>query len=550
MRARTAGPKGLHYMLAAFLVCGTATSFAQSQAEPAPQDADSWVRTSQTFAVNNQPAQALDAIERAFELSPDSVDVLRARATLATWNGEYGTARDSYERLLKRLPGDHEAVLNLARVAAWAGKTDAAVDAYARYLHLEPNAAGAWIELARTEGWRGNYSAALRNLDQYEARFGGDQRHAREKAAVLARAGRPDEAIGILDPLLLEHPDDYDLNLTRTVALTTLQRRREAAASLQTVRRLQPGTPQTQSAERLYRTALAPVVDPVMNVYSDSSTLTVRRLAPRAAMTFAGGTTLAAGSEHDWLSARRGSGLEQVNGTETARHDHVWIGAAHQFGRIAVGGQIGQARTVRDLTVYEITVDLRPVDGVTLVLQRDAGFFVVSPRTIGLGLRQVGHRASLEWSPAIRWQIVSDIREQTLSDGNHRWEFTVSPRYGLARTEQVNLDLGLTVSQLRTTTNYDHGYYDPARSDFYAVTAFPYWKVRESVGIGASVAMGVQRDDFSPRFRPGGHAAAEATFGIYHAWALKLTAAGTLNQRLGSGAFRGRTVGVTLIKRF
>ena len=114
----------------------------------------------------------------------------------------------------------------------------------------------------------------MRNLDEYQARFGGDERYAREKAAVLARAGRPDEALDTLDALLRQNPDDYDLNLTRTIALTTLHRGRDASASLETVRRLQPDTAQTRSAERLFRAALAPVVDPAVNVYSDSSTLT------------------------------------------------------------------------------------------------------------------------------------------------------------------------------------------------------------------------------------------------------------------------------------
>ena len=45
--------------------------------------------------------------------------------------------------------------------------------------------------------------------------------------------------------------------------------------------------------------------------------------------------------------------------------------------------------------------------------------------------------------------------------------------------------------------------------------------------------------------RPG-----EATFGIYHPWALKVTGGGTFNQRLGSGAFRGYGAGVSLIRRF
>jgi hypothetical protein len=106
------------------------------------------------------------------------------------------------------------------------------------------------------------------------------------------------------------------------------------------------------------------------------------------------------------------------------------------------------------------------------------------------------------------------------------------------------------VSQLRTTTNYDNGYYDPGRYEFYAVTAYPYWKAGENTGLGLSLAVGAQRDDFSPRFRPGGHATAEATFGIYDPWALKVSAGGTFNQRLGSGAFRGYGAGMTLIRRF
>ena len=550
MTGRTPGrPEGLHYVLAlAFLFCGAAEGLAQSQVG---RDAHEAAALSQTLAMANRPSEALEAIERAFALSPESVEFLRARGTLATWNGDYARARDSYERLAKLVPDDLEVVLSLGRVCAWAGSTDAAVAAYQRYLRVDPGAAMVWIELARTEGWRGNHGAALRNLDDYEARFGSDEQHIREKVAVLARAGRPDEALETLEPLLQQHPDDYELNLTRTIALTSLQRRREAAASLETVRRLQPDTRETRSAERLYRTALAPSIDPAVNVYSDSSTLTIQRFAPRVSAAVAVGTTLGAGSEHEWLTASRGSGLEQRNGTENARHDHVWMSAAQQFTRVAVRGRIGQARTtVHDLTAYEIAADLTPTDRLTLSLGRDAGFFVVSPRTIGLGLSHVRHRASLNWAPGIRWQIAADVLRQTLSDGNHRWEFTVSPRHSLARSEHVNLDLGFTVSQLRTTTNYDNGYYDPALHEFYAVTASPYFKLAENTGFGLSLAAGVQRDDFSPEFRPGGHATAEATFGIYQPWALKVSAGGTLNQRLGSGAFRGYGAGVTLIRRF
>jgi Glycosyl transferase family 2 len=343
----------------------------------------------------------------------------------------------------------------------------------------------------------------------------------------------------------------YDLNLTRTVALTMQRRTREASAALDTVRRLEPDAPGTRSAERLFRTALAPAADPGVSVYGDSSTLAVQRIAPRAAVSFASGTTFAAGSEHERLTARQGSGLEQIDGAESAGHDHVWVSGAQQLGGVTVRGRIGQARAAaRDLTTYLIGADLTPADGLTVSVERNASFFVVSPRTIGLGLRQVSHRARLEWAPGVRWQVVADAWHQTLSDGNDRWELTVSPRRSVARTERVNLDLGFTVTRLGTATNYDHGYYDPSRYEYYAFTAYPYWKVGENTGVGLSLALGLQRDDFSPGFRPGGNATAEATFGIYRRWALKVNAGGMFNQRLGSGAFRGYSAGVSLIKRF
>jgi hypothetical protein len=137
-----------------------------------------------------------------------------------------------------------------------------------------------------------------------------------------------------------------------------------------------------------------------------------------------------------------------------------------------------------------------------------------------------------------------------LTDGNRRWEFTFSPRYSVARLERLNLDLGLIVSQLSTKTNFDNGYYDPSRYQYYGFTAYPYWKVRESIGLGMSLGLGAQRDDFSPAFRLGGNATAEATFGIYSPWALKVSGGGISNQRLGSGAFGGYSAGVSVIRRF
>jgi tetratricopeptide (TPR) repeat protein len=518
--------------------------------QEAPQDAALHQRLSQAYAVLQQPLPALEAIERALALSPDSVEFLRARGTLASWLADYDRAQDSYRRLSTLQSDDNDVWLNLARVSAWGGRTDAAVDAYERYLQLEPDTAGVWIELARTEAWRGNYGASLDHLAKYRARFGEDDAYSRESAAVLARAGRPGKALDTLEPMLRQHPDDYELNLTRTIALTMQRRSREAADALETVRQLQPDARDTQSAERTVRAVLASTAEPAtVAVYGDSSGLDVQRFEPRATVQLSSGTTFAGGYEHQVLTALPGSGLEPIQGSPgstEARYSQLWAGAGQQFGPVNLHGRVGQARTAADdLTTYAIGADFRPFDGLKLSVERDSGFYVVSPRTIALGLREVGHRARFDWSPGFRAHVAADVLFQDLSDGNRRWEFTLAPRGSVVRNQRVNVDLGAVA-----TTNYDNGYYDPSRYEYYAGAVYPYWKVSESVGVGLSLALGIQRDDFSPSFRPGGNATGEATFGIYNAWVLRVTGGGVFNQRLGTGAFSGYGAGVSLVRRF
>ena len=308
-----------------------AVSALQRAVEKAPHDASLHERLSQGYALTNQPQAALEAIERALALEPDRPEFLRARGTLATWVGDYARAQDSYRRLLKSRPADVEVSLSLARVSAWAGKTDEAVEAYRRYLQASPDRASIWLELARTETWRGNYGAALEALSGYHARFGESTEYSRELAAVLARAGQPARAEEVLEPLLRQDFDNYDLNLTRTIALATQGRRREAFDALDAVRRLQPGRRDTQELERVLRTMLGSTAEPGGSFYSDSDSLQVQRFAPKATISLASGTALAVGYERELLRARNASGLEQTSGATNARHDHGWFGVTQRL---------------------------------------------------------------------------------------------------------------------------------------------------------------------------------------------------------------------------
>ena len=517
----------------------------------APQDAAVHFRLSQAYSTAGRPAAALKEVERALLIKPGTVEYLSARATLATWVGDYSRARDTYRWLAALQPANIDVALAFGRVSAWAGDTDEAVTQFERYLKARPDAADAWIELARAASWRGNYGGAMRALKNYRIRFGETAVYSETLGAVMAGSGRPGRAEDVISPLLAKTPKSFELNLTHTIALAMQHRTREAYSSLETVREIAPERRETRDAERLVRTILGSTVEPQFNVYSDSDRLQIQRFTPKAAFALRSGTQLSIGYDRTILDARSGSGLEQMNGAASAMFEQAWTGLAQKLGALTFDMQGGHANLAgREIVTYSAGVAARAGDSVRLALHRTFGAVVISPRTVGLGLTQTGDRLQVEWTPTLQSTVVFDGSVQELSDGNRRVELSVSPRRSFARTSGFNLDLGMSAYRLETERDLANGYYDPRRYEHYAVTAYPYFKVTENVGLSLSTSVGAQRDAQSPAFRFGGTVGAEATFGIYQPWVLKINTSASMNQRLESGAFRGLSGGLVLVRRF
>jgi hypothetical protein len=202
------------------------------------------------------------------------------------------------------------------------------------------------------------------------------------------------------------------------------------------------------------------------------------------------------------------------------------------------------------MRTYAVGADVRPHDALNISVARSRGFVVISPRTLGLGLRTTDHRVSASWLPSARYHLAADATLQSFTDGNRRWELTVSPRRSWLRTARFNVDVGASSYFLGTERNLDNGYYDPRLYQLHTAVAYPYWKISDDVGLAASIGGGLQRDSTEGALRFGGNAAAEATFGIYRAWMLKVSGAVTSNRRLETGAFRGYSTAATLTRRF
>ena len=523
---------------------------ALQQAASVRRDAGILAQLSRAYAAQGYAQAALHAIKGALILQPDAEEHLRAAATLSTWAGDYPAASDAYRRLRALHPQEAALTLAFARVNTWAGQSDRAAAAYREYLQTPQAERDAWLELARVESWRGNTAGALQALDSYRLQFGDSGAAVRERAAVLARGGRPREALELLRPLLAAAPADPALKATQAIALAAVHRHGEAVSTLNTMRSLGVES-DARATDSVVRSLLGTSLGPALTFYDDSDGLRATRFAPKADIGLESDTRIHAGYDYIDLSARVGSGLETMSGASTATVDQVWAGASQRIGAFTLGGTVGQSRTsVDQLTSYSAAVRFAPADSLTVAFQRSFGFATISPRTVSLGLTELAHRGQVDWMMSDRYYLSVDAGYAGLSDTNSRWTLLVSPRAALVRTQRLNLDLGVLIHQFGAEKNLDHGYYDPRRYEHYAVVVAPYWKASENIGLAISAGIGPQRDDASRGFTLGMNTSAEATFGIYREWMLKVQGSATNNRRLESGAFQGTSGGVVLLRRF
>ena len=536
----------------ATLTRGDRAIFALQRAAAArPGDPHIPAKLSQAYAAAGHAGPALQAMAAALALSPEEDEYLRSAAALATWAGDYRLAADAYGKLRQKHPQEQALVLAFARVKSWSGQSDAAATAYREYLQVQATTAEPWLELARVESWRGNSGAALAVLAEYQLRFGADQAYARERALILARSGRHREALRELTPLLASTPADPELNVARAIALVG-DRQHGAAVSTLNSLRSQGGKPDDiQAVGSIVRTMLGTSIGPTATVYDDSDGLRIARVAPKADIGLHTDTRIHAGYERTELSAPVGSGLETVAHTSSASVDEVWSGLSQRVGPLTLGGSLGQSRTTDDqLTSYAATVQFAATDSLRVAVERRLGFAAFSPRTVSLGLTRLAHRAEIVWTPEARFHLAVAGSYDQLSDANTRWELSFSPRAALARTQRLNLDVGAQFYQFRVAKDLDHGYYDPARYEFYSAVLAPYLKVSENLGVSFAASIGPQRDSSSSSYTLGMNTSFEATFGIYREWLLKVQGGATNNRRVDSGAFRGTSGGVVLLRRF
>lgn len=519
----------------------------------APKRHALFFRLSKAYAATDQPEKALVACRRAIALDGDNVDHLRACGEYAEWAGDLEASQDIFRRVLIRAPEDQTALLGLARARSWAGKLDKAARDYRAYLKQYPANRDALFEYARVEAWRGDFPAALEVLENIRERFGVTERYRQEKARFLAWAGRPTASKALLDSLLERHPEDYELNYTRTVNLYREHRVEEALGSLVTLQRLRPDAKETDDIVRTVRTPTRSSLDLGVSYYNDSNQIRIRGMELYGTLGIRPRTKISAGIEHQALRAKLDTGLETIDGEERISDSKIWLGGRHRFSpTLALEGRVGRG-TIEgepdDYRLYRLRADLQLGDNLAIWAGRERDLFALSPRSVSLGIKQEGNKLGISWEPSLRYVLEAETSYDTLSDDNLRRELLVAPRRTMLRREKINLDLGVSGQWLRFDKDLDHGYYDPQNYRRYALTAFGYWKISEDDGVSLVASAGLHKDEDFTDFKFGGDLVAVGTFGLYRDWMGRIRIDYS-DRYQEAGSYDGMAIDAILTRRF
>jgi cytochrome c-type biogenesis protein CcmH/NrfG len=112
---------------------------AKARVEAQPNNPDAWEELASAYSGNEQPAEAIDAAEKAVELAPNQLRRIQTLVSLQIRGGDNAAAVTTLQTFTQDNPQNAEAFLQLGQIAQQAGRTDLARLAYQRFLQLAPD---------------------------------------------------------------------------------------------------------------------------------------------------------------------------------------------------------------------------------------------------------------------------------------------------------------------------------------------------------------------------------------------------------------------------
>ncbi len=517
-----------------------------------PSDAERFFEASNRYTAAGELDKALAMIDKAVVLEPKNIRYLNTRLHAAGAAKNVNEAVDSAERIYVLDPENTNNILELARSMVWENDLDGASRYYAYYFDKHPEDKEVYIEYAQVEMWRGNYASSVAVLDKYEDKFGRDEIHDLTKADALAWANRPSQSFELLEPIFQKNRADYQANYINTVAL---QKHREPAAAVESLKKVEmiaPDADENRFLRDYIMTPLRPSVTAGLEYRIDSDKVRIVSALLGGKYYLTPATNLFAQWRTDHLSV---TGENQaVFGTE-ATHNALQAGIAHRFSPlIKASGYIGAANAEgENSAIYGANVTLSPLDQLSFLLSYDRRFFVITPKTVDLGLKDDAISAGMHWEQTLLWYADVSAGYNAISDNNNRWNIDLSQKRVMLRSQYWNIDAGVSANIYGyddETLGDTNGYYAPESYQGYYLTGSFNRVLNGNDSVNLLVNGGFFKDNNMNGFELGGSLYLEGIFGVYRDWMFRASGGVDYSGRYYDESYRSASVQMYLTRRF
>ena len=518
-----------------------------------PNDAQKAYGKANLYSTSKDYANALSSINEAVKLSPNNISYLKTQLEIAGDANAPLISVSAASKIYLLEPTD-ENLLILARTDVWANQLGDAYKDFKRYLQIHNEDQAVWIEYIQVQIWIGKYAESMDTLSLYKQKFGDTEPYLKTKAEALSWGNRSREALSILNPKLQKSPDDYDAHYTRAVAYNNNFQPIEAISELKTVKTLRPDAIEENSfLEKYITTKFRPSITAGFEYSSDSYDVSDRTLSLEGEYFLSPLTSLSVKIQRDDLRATTLSGYAQDNGQENASYTSATVGINHRFSpNIELRATLGGATTENNNNiVYSVGALWTPLNTLSVDLSQRHDYYIVSPRTLGRGIRDDHTQLKVVWEPNMKTNVNLTGTYDTLSDSNQRWSVELNPVWEISRTQYWNFDVGPDVQFYGYDKQYDdHGYYSPKLIQEYYLSGYINWKKSDNDGVNLVLSAGAVNDSYAGQTKPSCAATLEGVFGLYRDWLIKASTSIDYTPRFYDQAYTGTNFSLFITRRF
>jgi hypothetical protein len=437
-----------------------------------------------------------------------------------------------------------------ARTLMWTGHADAATRTMREFVAAHPDDQAAVLDLARYLTWSGDYAGAKSVLDTHPQAARGSEGQV-ALAGVLAWGGWIRTAQQVNAAPLATDPDGLLPNYTQAIALRQSARPRAALPYVAAVKRARPDGKDARDLERSVRIHTDSFVALDYQHGSDSDSL--ERSQPTLRAELAQGEALRWTAELGRWNYRAplSSPFASLGGARSLDENRGLVGLRYAPSLYTtLSAAVGRSSIDGDgTTLWRLGLDHRFSDSFRTDLLVDHDRVAASPRSLSLGLDRTSATGHAQWTPDLRWTGDLWLRRDHFSDSNDGTDWNAALRRAIVRQPGVMLDLGASAEHLSFDHNPAHGYYAPDDYRRYALTANLYVGLGEDAGLSVQAGLGRQRDETFTAWRRANDVSASLVVGIFSPWQLSVNA-GYSERVLNTGAYEGRSWGLTLTRRF